>query len=105
MSPESFEPGAFIDDDSREWLKEVYESSGPESREAVEAQWSAAVRALMTPTGPWRRIADALRATTGRELLLQLGTSDDELDPGWLGGEVVLDGERIGGFGHRHPPM
>jgi hypothetical protein len=80
-------------------------------REAVEDRARLAMHALLADDGPWRRIADDVRATTGRDLLLRRGEPDvhrlngpEEPDPTWLEIEVVLDGARVCSFGHSHSP-
>ncbi len=109
ISPESFEDGGFIADDWLSWLNALFESSGPLPREAVEDRARLAMHALLADDGPWRRIADDVRATTGRDLVVRRGEPDvhrpnglEEPDPTWLEIEVVLDGAWVCSFGHSH---
>jgi hypothetical protein len=44
----------------------------------------------------WQRLADDLRVTTGRQLVLQLARADDSY---WWDIEISLDGNDIGGIG------
>ena len=104
MSPESFEDGAFIDGDWRAWLRGVYEREGPLQREAVLARARALQQELMSSGATWTRIADDLRRTADRELVLRERLDVDQLGYGWLEIEVSLDGVVIGWFQHGHSP-
>lgn len=103
MSPEAFVDGASIDHHWRIWLRGVYEDEGPLPREAVLARARALFEAHMSSGSTWTRIADDLRRTAGRELVLR----DLEVDQpgyGWFEIEVSLDGEVTGWFQHGHSP-
>jgi hypothetical protein len=99
--PESFEDGAFIDDAWLRWLRGVFHRAGHLSRSAVTEQARATLEALLPS---WKRIADDVQATTGRELVLRQQSDADRLGYASLDVEVVLDGVLIGWFNHDYSP-
>jgi hypothetical protein len=54
----------------------------------------------MESSSSWPRIADDLRRSTGRELVLRDVSDLGEAEAGWVNIEVYLDGAALGSFRH-----